>query len=404
MSPRRSAEAGGNGSRVGLTALLLVLAAVGMLLLVRAQPEPEPFDPRSAAASGARALVLLLERQGASVDVVGSAPGAGAGQRVLVLQDRLNDDQRSDLLDFAAAGGVVVVADPASPLAADLDAGTDIAGNVPSSVGNDVLGQINVPVAECDVAALQHLRGVFVNDGELFGTGTLAAGDGRCFSDGATAFVVVRPRGAGLIVQLGDNEIFTNGLLRYADNGPLATALLAPAAGARVSILIGEEAVQTEVNVGGGGEKGLLDLVRPGVWMALAQLAIAFIVFAMARAVRPGRPVREPEQVPVAGSELVVATGNLMQRARHAQRAGWLLRGNLYRSLCRQFHLPSNTSIDALDAAVSAHTSLPPGHVASVLQRDVADNDGLVHLSNSLHEIREAALVGGPGEGANSER
>ena len=42
MTPRRVAEAGGTGGRVGLTALLLVGAAVGMLLLVRAQPDPEP--------------------------------------------------------------------------------------------------------------------------------------------------------------------------------------------------------------------------------------------------------------------------------------------------------------------------------------------------------------------------
>jgi hypothetical protein len=128
--------------------------------------------------------------------------------------------------------------------------------------------------------------------------------------------------------------------------------------------------------------------------MALSQLALAFVVFAIARAIRPGRPVREPEQVAIAGSELVVATGNLMQRAQHSERAGWLLQGNLYRSLCRQFRLPHTVSIETLDAAVAAHTTLPVGHVAEVLHRQVHDNAGLVQLSNSLQAIREAAQPG----------
>ena len=38
---------------------------------------------------------------------------------------------------------------------------------------------------------------------------------------------------------------------------------------------------------------------------------VAFAVLAIARAIRLGRPVREPEQVPIAGSELVAATGRL---------------------------------------------------------------------------------------------
>jgi hypothetical protein len=126
--------------------------------------------------------------------------------------------------------------------------------------------------------------------------------------------------------------------------------------------------------------------------MALTQLAIAFIVFATARAVRPGRPVREPEQVPIAGSALVVATGTLMRRARHAERAGWMLRGNLYRTLCRRYHLPTTASIEIVDKMVADNTSLPVGHVAAVLQREVHDDQGLLALSNSLQAIREATL------------
>ena len=395
MSPRRTTEEAG-GSKVGITALLLVIAAVGMMLLIRAQPSPQPFDPRSETGTGTRGLVVLLEEQGAKVDIVRTAPSARSGNRVLVLQDTLNDGQRRDLLAFVDAGGIAVVADQDSALVSGLEKGRTITGDLPSSIGSDnsVGPQINVPLGRCDVGALAHLRGVYSPDGVRL---RLHEADRGCFQNSAGAFVLAHAQGKGFIVQLGDNRPFTNSYLRYADNGPLATALLAPADGSRVSILLGAKAPKTVADIG-TGDKTLSDLVRPGVWMAIAQLALAFIVFAIARAIRPGRPVREPAQVPIAGSELVVATGNLMQRARHAERAGWLLRGNLYRALCRQYHLPQTATIDAVDAAVSARTNLPPGHVASVLQREVQDNNGLVQLSNSLEGIREVALAG-HGEG-----
>ncbi len=400
MSPRRMAGTQATGGRVGITALLLVVAAVGMLLLLRAQPDPEPFDPRSGAASGTRGLVVLLEHEGATVDIVRAVPPVGSQQRVLVLEDRLNDRQRRDLLAFAESGGVVIVADPNSALTGEVGATSTVTDQVPSFDDNDVNSQINVPLGECTIAAFDRLRGVFVRTGVRFRD--VSATAPACFGNQSGSFAVVASRGAGLIVQLGDNELFTNSLLRYADNGPLATALLAPVDGARVDILLGQEAAKTVADIG-SGERTLSDLVRPGVWMALTQLAIAFVVFATARAIRPGRPVREPEQVPIAGSALVVATGNLMQRAQHAQRAGWLLRGNLYRSLCQQFRLPPTTSIDALDAAVSGQTSLPSGQVAAALQREVQDTAGLLRLSASLQAIREATPLGRiEGEGVNS--
>jgi hypothetical protein len=169
--------------------------------------------------------------------------------------------------------------------------------------------------------------------------------------------------------------------------------LVAPSAGAKVTIVLGSEAPKTVTDIG-SGDRTLSDLVRPGVWMALAQLAIAFVVLAIARAVRPGRPVREPEQVPIAGSELVVATGRLMQRARHAQRAGWLLRGDLFRDLCDHHHVPPTTSIDVLDTTVTSRAGLAPGTVASVLQRDVLDQQQLLELSHSIQEIRDLVLEG----------
>ena len=388
MSARQAKAPGGNAARVGLSALLVVAIAVIMLLLVRARPKAENFDPRSSESLGTRGLMLLLEHEGATVDIGHSAPEPGAASRVLVLQDRLSAAQRADLLRFVDAGGVLVMADPDSKVLDHLVVAESIEGEVPSSAGNDPLVQLNVPLDDCDVPALAQLRGLLVVAGVRFG---VPDGSRSCFADSGGAFAVASKYGAGLIVQLGDNELFTNHLLRYADNGPLATALLAPTTDSRVRVLLGDEAAKSTADIG-RGEKTLADLLRPSVWMALAQLALAFIVFATARAVRPGRPVREPEQVPIAGSALVVATGTLMRRARHAERAGWMLRGNLYRALCQRFHLPATASINALDEIVVANSSLPVGHVAALLQREVYNDKELVALSNNLQAIRDLTI------------
>jgi hypothetical protein len=123
--------------------------------------------------------------------------------------------------------------------------------------------------------------------------------------------------------------------------------------------------------------------------MALAQLA-SRSSFSVA-AIRPGRPVREPEQVPVAGSEFVVATGRLMHRARHAGRAGCCV--TTHRTLCEEHHLPATTSVDALAAAVAARTPVPAGRVAEVLTREVYDPAGLLQLSQDLHSLHEGAAT-----------
>lgn len=392
MSPRRTVAEQSTGAKAAIGTLVVLLVAIGMMLLVRAAPRTQPFDPRSEADDGARGLVVLLERFGAQVDVVRTVPSAGTSgaRRVLVLQDRLNDAQRAQLDHFVRDGGVAVVADPTSPFAK----GPGIADIEGSAVfaGGDAEAESNVAPGACDVGAVTHLRGLFVPLGVRLPVGD---GESSCFGDGVHAFLTVHPTGAGVVVALGDNALFTNQYLRFADNAGLATALLAPEQGAKVSIVLGAEAPKTSADIG-TGDKKLLDLVRPGVWMALTQLVVAFAVFSVSRAIRPGRPVREPEQVPVAGSELVVATGQLMQRAGHAERAGWLLRAGLFRDLCAQMRVPTATSVESLDAVVASRTSTPPGRVAAVLQTDTFDERQLLELSNHIQEIRDLVLEGAP--------
>ncbi|MEN9645082.1 MAG: hypothetical protein RL238_1751 [Actinomycetota bacterium] len=387
MSARRVTADAGNGAKSALAVVVVLLIAVGMMLLLRASPSTDPFDPRSGSEDGARGLVVLLERFGADVEVSRSVPDGSDVRRVLVLQDRMGDDQRAELQRWVRDGGILVMADPDSPLAGPSVGTITGEGFVPSG---EVADEINVPLGPCTIGALRHLRGLYVEDGVRFPVDPAAA---SCFATGDRAFAVLRPDGDGAVVQLGDNSFLTNRFLRYADNGGLATALLAPEEGAQVTILVGSEAPATSADIG-SGEQTLLDLVRPGVWMAIAQLAIAFLVFAMSRAVRPGRPVREPDQVPIAGSELVAATGRLMQRARHHERAGALLRAELHRELCAATRTPAAAPIDVLDAAVAARSSVAPGSVVAVLQTETTDEQQLLDLTHRIQEIRDLVTEG----------
>ncbi len=393
----RSAVSGSGVASAGAKAVaaivFVVVMALVVLLIVRARPAPEPFDPRSGQPSGARGLVLTLQAAGG--DVVDTRdvplPEDNARVRVLVLEDRLDDAQRDELLDFVAAGGVAVVADPDSTLhgGSGLDGGaTPVTGNG-GSQRRDVDDEANVLVGTCNVAALAGLRGVFVPDGVLFPVGP---DEPQCFTGTGTSFVIVREFGDGLIVGLGDNEPFVNRHLRRADNAGVLVTLLVPERGSDVAVLVGRGASPRVQDVGSGDET-LRDLVPPWVWMSLALGAVAFVVFAISRSARVGRIVDEPLAAPIAGSELVSATGNLMQRAGHASRAGWLLLEQLHRDLCRAHGVDLAAPLTELDRAVAHRSGTPVGEIEFLLRRTVGDAAGLADLTESIDRVRRQVLA-----------
>jgi hypothetical protein len=198
------------------------------------------------------------------------------------------------------------------------------------------------------------------------------------------AVVRAAPRGAGIVVTIGDDLLFTNRWLQYGDNAPLATALLAPAAGSAVTILQGNGPRQGVVPEVGGDER-LVDLVRPSVWMGLTQLAVAFIVLAVAVGVRPGRVVDEPVPSPLEGSSLVAAAGNLMQRAGHAERAAQLLRYDVHRRLCARFGVSATAPLTELDHELVRRGLAGPGEVIDALSGAAPQTAaGLVALADRL--------------------
>lgn len=388
MSPRRSATAGGGGGRTALAVVAVGLIAVALVFVVRARPRAEPFDPRSSSSDGARALVLLLERYGATVSVGDTAPAPGSPDRVLVLEDRLDDDQRNAVLDFIEGGGVAVVADPQSSLhgGPDLDGGSiEISHPGAYATASPVVFVATVDRGRCTIGSLEHLRGLAVEEGLSF---PIDVAEPSCFGSAGTAFAFARGIGSGTVVGLGDNHVFTNRLLEHADNSGLATALLAPSDGARVVIVVGNGPRPAGAPDVGSGDDTLADLVHPSIWMALAQLALAFVVFAIARGIRPGRVVDEPLPAPIEGSELVAAIGNVMHRAGHVERAAALLRYDAHRRLCARVGVSPTAPLDLLDATVARRDGTAPGAVLAALgAAPPTDDAGLVALASRLRDL-----------------
>lgn len=354
-------------------ALPFVLLALGVVVLGLAQSgrqEGEPLDPRSTEPLGARALVVLLERFGADVRLVGGPPPSGAV--AVLLQDRLNDAETDALEDWVRAGGTLVVADPMSSLAPAVGGGGRELFDVEE--GDDEL-----IAPECALPALQEVGTIDVTGGAPYRVPEDGIG---CFPVDDGAYLVARIVGDGVVVALGGAGPFVNRQLDEADNAVLAVSLMAPAGEARVVAFV-------EPSAAGSGQRGLRELVSRRVKDGLWQLVVAFGLFALWRARRLGRPVPEPQPVPIAASELVVAVGNLLQQGRRRAAAAAMLQSELRRTLSDRLGVPLTAPPDAFVAAAAARTGLDPAAVEVALTpHPPADDAALVALARTVESLR----------------
>ncbi len=368
-------------------ALGLVVAAIGIAAVIGPDPNPgPPLDPGSTAPDGAKAVVETLAGLGADVSVQPGAPDA-TRRTALLLDDTMVEAERAATSRWVAAGGTLVVADPYSPLN-------------PAELGKLRSPGPLTPALErgCAVAALREVRQVDTGVASLLQG---PPGSTACFSIGGSqrtperrggpdggAWLVVVTEGRGTVVALGGPDAFTNARLGRADNAVLAAALLAPRRGERVAIL--------GPRPPGTGTRTLTDLVPPRVWFALAQLAIAFVVVMAWRSRRLGRPVVESQPVELAGSELVVAVGHLMQRARGSARASAILRQDLRRTLAVRLGLPADATSDQVADAAAAWSGIKAERVHNVLEGGTPpDEAALVRLAQSVVSVREEVIGGG---------
>jgi len=283
-------------------------------------------------------------------------------------------------------GGTLVVADPGSTVTQVEPAGSTRIGLLDAEIER-----------RCDVAALAGVGRVAAPGGVVFeipqAQGGPPEGQGgqgdapaqACFPRNNGAWLLVQPLGAGNVVRLGGASVLVNQELGEADNAVLLASLLAPTQGTAVQVL--------RPPLPGGGQAGLGDLVAPRVRLALWQLVVAFGLLALWRARRLGRPVAEPQPVQIPGSELVVAVGNLLQRARGRGQAAGLLADDLRRSLAERLGLPASAPPDQVADAAAARTGIPRERVLRALTpatpRDEAE---LVALSQAVDSVRREVI------------
>ncbi|MEO7428044.1 MAG: DUF4350 domain-containing protein [Acidimicrobiales bacterium] len=349
----------------GCIAIAVLLAA---LVAGRPGRDGPPLDPRSDGPLGTSALVSLLRGLGAEVNLSVGLPEP-TDAVALVLQDRLDAGHSAALTRWVSDGGTLVVTDPSSSFAAPV-----------AGLGLD-LADRSISRGTCTVGALGDVGSV---DGGAAVRFDAAASDQVCFGDEHhRAFVVVTPLGGGQVVSVGGAAFVTNDHLGRRDNAVLAATLLAPSAATAVRF------VDAPVPAG-GGTKTLSQLVSGGVKRGLLQLGVAFVLYALWRAIRLGRPVAEDQPVDVAGSELVGAIGRLLSRSRAPGAAAEILRAGLRRSLRARLGVPADASPATLAAITAARTGAEVELVLmAVDDRSITTDAELVAVARAVASVHQ---------------
>lgn len=392
-------------------ALVLVVAVLAVAFISSSRRnDAVAFDARSSAPDGYKALAILLRRQGARVD---SAPPASlvdsssAPRSAVVVADPdlLTAPEHRALLELADAGALVVLGAPRRiDDADDADELDDMSaggfGSVPASVLADTPA-FPTDQGSCDIVRLTGLGAIDTAFALPVEPGRMGSEARRCYGDIQGAFVVESRQGAGSVITLGSPYLWTNARLQPdkenggepLDNAAMALRLLGPTdSGATPDDITFIDAVPT-AGVAPNGTRSPLDLMPTGVKLALAQLVAAFILYAWWRARRLGPVVTEKMPVEIAGSELIVAVGDLLRRKGTPQRAADVLRADARRDLSRRLGVPLDAPPGALIAVVSQRCGRDPDHVAAVLSdAALTSPEALLRLADALSDIRQEVL------------
>jgi hypothetical protein len=381
VGPASGAVDGRAGARSPVRrALPWVAVVLGVALVVavagRGAEEGNPLDPASPGPLGTKGLVEVLRGLGGRVTVSAGQPGTGT-DTALLLSDDLTPQRRQGLLDWVRRGGTLVVADPSSGVTRVEPAGSTRVGLLDAEIER-----------RCAEPALRDAERVAAPGGVVFeipegqgAPGNRPDATQACFPRNDGAWLLVQPLGGGTVVRLGGASALVNQELGEADNAILLASLLVPVEGTAVQVL--------QPPLPGGGTAGLGDLIAPRVRLALWQLVLAFVLLALWRARRLGRPVAEPQPVQLPGAELVVAVGNLLQRAKGRGQAAGLLTDDLRRSLAERLGLPPSTPADQVADTVAERTGIPRERVLRTLTRTTPrDEAELVALSQAADTIR----------------
>ncbi len=391
----------GPARTVVIVAIVATAVIAGVVLVGRATPTL-PFSVISTAPDGYAAVAELLETRG--VQVVSRTP------------DELLETQ----LDPTPVPGRVVVVPVPTSLSADLidalrgqsrDGGRVVFGSRPE--GPEVPDELEAllgaepmvppgrlltdepafPEAEgvCDLPELEDLGPV---DAAFVEPVPVGDSDRSCYGDGRSA-LFVSPTDSGLVT-MGGPLLWSNARLQpNKEDGGRALSNAATAVA-----LLGDSDEVWFIDVSGGigdvpgGTQDPIALLPLPVQLALAQLVGALLLYLWWRGRRLGRPPTEPLPVEIAGSELVVAVGDVLRRRSARQRAAGELRTETRRQLCRALGLGVDAPPEVLVARLTGPTGRSADELTDTLYgaRELTGDAALVELAHRLDRIRQEVL------------
>lgn len=347
-----------------------VLLAAVVTAMLTARPDSTRLDPRSAAASGSRAVAQVLGDLGVDVRLETTTAGVVAA---------------------AGPGSTLLVADPdllvPSQVRSVRDTGADLVVVGPREVGS-FAGSLTAaaesrPEVRAASCALPAARRAGRADAGGLGFALRQGTDGvGCFAvDGVPSLVQVR-EGTRTVTVLGGPAALTNSRFDEEGNAALVLGLL----GGHDRLVwylpslsdVPPSAQQTS----------FYSLVPDGVWWGLGQLGVAVVVLMLWRARRLGPVVAEPLPVVVHAAETTEGQARLYRRAGARDTAAETLRDATRHRLAVMLGLPSPPRPAALVATVAAHCARSSAEVGALLYGAApADDSSLVRLADELDSL-----------------
>jgi hypothetical protein len=332
-----------------------------------------PYDPESTRPNGTKGFVELMQRANARVER-DSYPD---GDVAVIFYDTLDASETLQVERWVEAGGTLVISHPYSSF----------------QLGNFADDIFSVPTKlqpRCDATYVQGVREISPS---RKGTSQFFRhdlnSDNQCFQAGKKRayFLEERAVGRGRIIALGGSEIFTNDRLDVADNAVLLTNIMRPSSAKPITIL--ETRAETFSGSPTEDSPTIYSLMssqfRDGLWMVLS----AAVVFLLWNARRLGRPVDEDPLVRIPASQLVVATGDLLELADQPRAAAAMLRDDLRRTLAERFGLPADAEISVLVELVSQRSGIDPQRIRVALNDEaVTSPESLVVYAQQVERLQ----------------
>jgi hypothetical protein len=194
--------------------------------------------------------------------------------------------------------------------------------------------------------------------------------------------------GRGQIIELGGSQIFTNDRLDKLDNSVLVANMVQPGSWNPLTIL--ETHDVDGASQGSTGEVTIGQLMSPSVRNALMLLFWAGFLWMLWHWRRLGRPVEEDPLVRVPASQLVVATGDLLELSQQHTAAAVMLRDDFRRTVADRLGIDAGIETNAFVEVVSRRTGVDAHRLRTALRAEtVSTPESLVAYSQHLERLQQ---------------